>query len=117
MPEKQGSTTRSSQLSMLLCDFLLYDGRIEKESDHAPAGEQFGWRNFPYKRQIAGITMAGRFISRNTFKIPKEYFRGFAVHQINAVTPDMSDKIVAREIMLVQRDRRVYVCSYNVCSE
>lgn len=117
MPEKPISMIRSSLLSTLLCEFILEDGRTLREVDYAPDGAFGGWRNFPYKREVRAILMMGRLIDRDTFKIPKEYFKGYAIHQVGMATPKMDNPVVAREIMVVQNDNRVYVCSYNICDK
>lgn len=95
------------------------DGRILNESDYAQPGE-FGWKNFAEKKGIQSILLFGREISKQTFKIPKELFRGYAIHQIGSIAVGGKAECepnVAREVMMVQTNEIVYVCCLNLITK
>ena len=106
--------TRSLQLHTSMCEFRLLDGSIHSEKDYADLDGNNGWRNFPYKRKVVEVRMFGRYINADTMRIAANQFRGFAIHFVGAATIGKTEPYLAREIMLVQKNMKVFVCSYNL---
>lgn len=105
--------TLLSRLRSSMCRFLLMDGRHEDESEYPG-----GWREFPHKKFVTGITLHDRFISTNLIGKSFGEISGFAVHwigQLNLSTSLSGD--VFREIMIVMPDRKVYVFRLNLKTE
>jgi len=86
-----------------MCDFLLSNGLTLKEIDYADVNGEGGWRNFPHKNEVEGILMYGRLINADSVKLPKEMILGYAIHWVGAMTFDMNNPHIAREIMIVLR--------------
>jgi hypothetical protein len=106
-----------------MCDFLLPNGLILKERDYADVNGEGGWRNFPHKNEVEGILMYGRLINADSVKIPKKMILGYALHWIGAMTPDMNNPHIAREIMIVTKrglmatKQLVYIFRFNILTK
>lgn len=99
------NTTLLSRLRSSMCKFHLMDGRTEEESLY-----DGGWRDFPHKKFVSGITLNDRFISTHLMGEPLSSIAGFAVHwvgQLNLTTSLCGD--VFREIMMVKKDGKANV--------
>jgi len=97
-----------------MCDFILSNDDIHREIDYADPDFKNGWRNFPLKRQVARVKLFGRRIGPETVKLAGEAVKGIAIHWVGTATPGGIYPYVAREIMIVQRNRRVFVFSLNL---
>lgn len=105
--------TRLSPLFSHMCSFRLVDGSIHNEKDYADPDGKNGWRNFPYKAKVEQVRLFNRNIDIETVKIPKNMFKGFALHYVSAATLGFKPVYVGREIMLVQNNLKVFVCAFS----
>ena len=97
-----------------MCDFILANGSVLHESDFASLDGQGGWKRFPYKRDVVAVDLNRRRIDAQTFMIPDNQFKGFAIHFVETVFQSKQLPHVVREVMLVQRNLKVFVCSFNI---
>lgn len=107
------NTTLLSQLRSSMCKFHLMDGRVFDESE-IPGG----WKEFPFKKFINGITLNYRLITSMDAGCLLSELAGFALHWIGQLQfNSMKSKNVFREVMLVKKDGRVKVFSLNLITE
>ena len=97
-----------------MCDFILLNGDVHKEIDYADPDLKNGWRNFPLKRQVVKVKLFGRMIGPETVSIPGEIVKGIAIHWIGMAKVGGISSDVAREVMIVQRNRKAFIFSLNL---
>lgn len=105
--------TRLSPLFSFMCEFRLVDGSIHSEKDYADSDGKNGWRNFPFKAKVEQVRLFNRNIDIETVKIPKNMFKGFALHYVAAAAMGNEPAYLGREIMLVQKNLKVFVCAFS----
>jgi hypothetical protein len=72
-----------------------------------------GWKNFPLKRFVESITLAGRHIT--PFKdlgVTRNLIAGWAIHNRNIISIPGKQKVI-REVMAVFPENTVSVFSYD----
>ena len=97
-----------------MCEFILSDGTTHDELDYADKRLEGGWRNFPFKRKVVAVKMFKRLIAPDTFRIPGESLLGFAIHFVGVASQKMVNPYHVREVMIVQKNKKVLVCSMNL---
>lgn len=103
------NTTPLSQLHSSMCKFHLMDGRVFHEKD-VPGG----WKDFPFKKFVNGISLDDRFISSLEKGYCLNEILGFAVHWVGQIQLTSGKaKDVFREIMVVLKTKKVFVFSFN----
>lgn len=97
-----------------MCEFTLDNGVTHHESDYADPDGSKGWLNYPFKQEVVAIRLAKRVICPDTYRIPGERVKGIAIHWIGKATPDEIEAYAAREIMIVQKNKKVMCCCLNL---
>lgn len=99
-----------------MCEWTLSDGTKHNEVDYAEPDGSHGWRDFPHKQKVISVKLAKRIITPDTYRIPGEQIKGMAIHWIGTASPGSVIPYVAREIMIVQKNRKAMCFCLNLKS-